>query len=505
MTKRVVLILFLITLLGAFLRFYQLSIYPHGLYIDEVSIGVNAYDILTKGKDEYGVSFPLWFKAFGEYKAPVYIYLTSLAMMVFGKTEFSVRFFSALSGTFMIPLVFFLGSLLQKKIKGASLFPLIAAGVFAVTPWSIHFSRGGFEANLALFFYLSGLISFFYSIEKRKQWFLYLSLIFFSLTPFTYASYRIIMPLTVLCLMVFSLRSKNMSRRVAIILSLGFIIFFVPIVLFSLTSEGSTRLAQTSAFSEYPEVTSIMQQLLVYPAVFIKNFLASFSPLFLFVHGDQNGRHQIPDWGVLLRWQIPFILIGILSLFKSKERKFKYAIFLSFLIIPLSSAITRPSPHTLRLLPLVIPFTLLTAWGITTSIRSRKKIGKIVSIVFLIVACFEFVLYFHTYRDIYPGTNGLDWGGEIKEVVQQTKELRKPNEDVFIDKNTYIHPIYFSFYAPEIPVKIVDEGWVKPIDDKNQNVLYIRPSYKEKDTSYIKKTIYLQNQNKDIYANIWEL
>src|SRR4051812_19724477 len=95
-----------ILLLSAFLRFYDIGNDPPGLYIDEVSIGYNAYSILKTGKDEFGASFPMAFRSFGEYKMPVYIYTTSLAMALFGKSEFSVRFTSAFSGVVTILLFY---------------------------------------------------------------------------------------------------------------------------------------------------------------------------------------------------------------------------------------------------------------------------------------------------------------------------------------------------------------------------------------------------------------
>jgi hypothetical protein len=47
---------------------------PVGFFVDEASIAYNAHSISQHGSDEYGQVFPLYFRAFGEYKSPVYIY-----------------------------------------------------------------------------------------------------------------------------------------------------------------------------------------------------------------------------------------------------------------------------------------------------------------------------------------------------------------------------------------------------------------------------------------------
>ena len=155
------LLLCAILLLALFLRFYQITTNPPGLYIDEVSIGLNAYDILTTGKDQYGTPYPLAFQSFGDYKMPVYIYLVSGSIALFGKTELAIRFPSAFFGTLTVLAIFLLmRELLQvdKKLKPFALpAALGSALLFAILPWHLQFSRGGFEVCVALCFYLFGL------------------------------------------------------------------------------------------------------------------------------------------------------------------------------------------------------------------------------------------------------------------------------------------------------------------------------------------------------------
>lgn len=60
-------LILLIFILGFSVRIYNLIGVPYGFHADEASFGYNAYTILTKGTDEYGKSFPIFFKSFGEY------------------------------------------------------------------------------------------------------------------------------------------------------------------------------------------------------------------------------------------------------------------------------------------------------------------------------------------------------------------------------------------------------------------------------------------------------
>ena len=111
-----ILVVFLITFFGGFLRFYKITQNPPSLNGDELSFGYAAYSILKTGKDEYGVRLPLVFKSVGDYKNPVLGYLLILPVKIFGLTDFAVRFPNALVGTFSIPIFFlFLLDIFKKK------------------------------------------------------------------------------------------------------------------------------------------------------------------------------------------------------------------------------------------------------------------------------------------------------------------------------------------------------------------------------------------------------
>src|SRR5690348_13812268 len=102
-------LLCLIVLLAVFLRFYQLGINPPSLTWDEVAWGYNAYTLGIDGKDEFGHFLPYTsFISFGDYKPPVYAYLTVVPVWLFGLTEFAVRFPSALFGTLTVLVTYFL-------------------------------------------------------------------------------------------------------------------------------------------------------------------------------------------------------------------------------------------------------------------------------------------------------------------------------------------------------------------------------------------------------------
>src|SRR3989338_5389259 len=159
-----ILLIISITLLAALLRFYQLGSNPPSLDWDEVSLAYNAYSIIRTGADEYGNASPLLsIRSFNDYKPPMYVYSLIPSLLLFGKTDFAVRFPSALAGTLTVLFTYFLvkelfgihlGGVGKQHPRGVA---LLAALLLAISPWHLQFSRIAFEANLALFFFVAGM------------------------------------------------------------------------------------------------------------------------------------------------------------------------------------------------------------------------------------------------------------------------------------------------------------------------------------------------------------
>ena len=147
-------LIYLIITLGLFLRVVYLNINPPGLTVDEVSIGYNAYSILKTGRDEYGTFLPFDFKSLGDYKPPLYIYLTAFSEAVFGLNEFAVRFPAALLGTISIIFIYYFLQILFLLYWSLFLLPFCVCWESSQqrqVPFFQHF--GGQQASPCLFFY----------------------------------------------------------------------------------------------------------------------------------------------------------------------------------------------------------------------------------------------------------------------------------------------------------------------------------------------------------------
>lgn len=372
-------ILFIIVVFAGILRFYNLAGDPPGLYIDEVAIGYNAYTILTTGKDEYGTSWPLAFRSYGDYKMPGYIYLTAASMAIFGKNDFAVRFPSAILGTLTVGLLYFFCKELFDRCKDtfirerADLIALTASFLLAISSWHIQFSHAGFEVNVGLFLMLLGVLCMFYYYKSEQIRYFILAIASFLLAFYTYHIYRILIPLIILILGYIWIRYKQHILKKTAIYSLAGFILALPMIIFSFSANGLERLSATSAFSGVHS-KSLILNFLNDLSIYLHNYLSYFSWQFLFIQGDQMGRHQIPGFGEFALWEWPFLLIGAFMLLKLKSSWGKWMLFICIAISPMAAALGNPTPHALRALPLVIPLTIIIAIGLIYILSVSKNI-----------------------------------------------------------------------------------------------------------------------------------
>lgn len=509
--KFVRLILVLIVLLAGILRFFNVQNVPPGLYIDEVSSAYNGYSVMQAGKDEHGKPYPLWFEAFGEYKMPGLIYSIGLSTSVFGKNEFAVRFPSAFLGTLTVLLLYFLVVKVlafdRKNFFKEPIFnylPLLSAFLLAIAPWHIQFSRGGFDATLALFLYVGGFLFFANYWEKKSLRYLLLSFLFFSLTLYTYNAYRITSGITLVILTILHFRTfPNLKKHILISGILAFLLM-LPVIQFSLTGAGVTRFEQTSAFSQLKNLP-LEQKITQYPLTYLKNYFTYFSPYFLFVFGDGIGRHQISGWGVLYRWMWPALLIGLYVLLKNSSSVLVRLTALLYALGPLSAALAVPSPHSLRSLLMVIPIVITVAAGLLFLLNKLWKKRVLLSIVIGLVMIFEFAFYLHYYYFHYTKINIPDWGAGNKQIVETSKKYENKYQRVMIEGDLGLTYIYFLFYGAKVVPTPVESGWTKPKEWEDQKVLFIRRYYGKTDAKNIIDQVRIPNQNNDIIAQFWEL
>ncbi len=528
----------IILILSVAIRIWGLNSTPPALNWDEVSIGYNAYSILNTGKDEWGISFPISFRAYGDYKLPGYIYSVVPFVALFGLNEWSIRLLSALSGVGTVASIFMILRLLTKSNRTSVVGMMIAA----LTPWLIIMSRIALEANLALFLLTLSMYLFIKGLRREK--YLIFSVLTLAIAMFTYNSVRVIaLPLVLLCILIYKKELLGVSK-LKMLTGLLLVLLMVVVYLLAIFGDSAARFKWTTILDSgailrinelrgssglsaplntlrYNKATYLIPKVLT-------NYISHFSPNFLFINGGSQYQYSVPGNGLISWVLLPLWIFGLAGVFKERQR-WQLLILGWVIISPLGGAITRDAPHALRSLFLVVPLTLFAGLGfgyMTKNLKpSYQKVLFGVVVIGLLVSLLQFWI---SYIGIYRSNYSWSWQYGYKEAVLfANKEADKYDRVVFTKKYGEPHE-FFLFYSSYNPKQLMDSSnviryhrsdwfWVDRISkyefindweikeklkDANSTLLVTSPGNYPEGSKYI-KTIYFLNH--DAAFDIMEL
>jgi 4-amino-4-deoxy-L-arabinose transferase-like glycosyltransferase len=466
MKKSKIAILIILSFAG-FLRLYRIGSYP-ALNADEAAIGCNAYSLLKTGRDEHGISWPIHFKSFGDFKPGGYFYLVLPSVAILGLNTLAVRLPAVILSVLTIFIVYKLSELLWNDQK----LGLIWALILSISPWHLHFSRGGWESNTAIFFISLGIYFFFAAIKKDRQFSTFsFQFSIFSLiaSMYIYHSARLIAPLLFIGLVFFNFQKLWQSRRKFYLpIIVGFLLIF-PLSLSFLKGGASSRFSGVGLFADtgplwrinelraqHPSPDNILPTILHnrylgYVLSLAENYFSHFNGNFLFVSGDEVPRSKIPGMGQMHLISFFTLILGMGVFIKSEKIHYKYLPVIWLLISPIASALTFQAPSALRALSMVVPLTFLVAYGCKKLLCIKEKLLRVTSYGLIICGYLWGIMswwnnYFVHYLQQYPTA----WPQGYQEAVEWMSD--QPNQAFTIvtkHDQPYILTAFYSKYSPE--------------------------------------------------------
>jgi 4-amino-4-deoxy-L-arabinose transferase-like glycosyltransferase len=325
---------------------------PPGYYIDESSISYNAYTISQTGVDESGTRWPLYFRSFGDYKNPIYIYLLAGIYRVTGPSILAARMLSALCGVLAALALGLLATRISSREVG-----LFVALMALLTPWLFEMSRVVLE--VALYPFILGLFLLCAhrgATKTRWGWSEIVSLaMMLTLLTYTYSIGRLIGPLFALGLIFFASR----ERRAGVLITWGlYAVTLAPLLLFQRRHPG----ALTGRFS----LITYLQPSYTSPdnlREFVKHYFGNLNPWRLWVTGDPNFEQIAHLYGapLLLIATGLMALVGVVLILRHHRREAWWRFVLYCLLVSVVPAsLTKEYEHMLRLAPLPVFVILLT-------------------------------------------------------------------------------------------------------------------------------------------------
>lgn len=471
---------FLILILAAVLRFWNLGTVPPGPNWDEAALGYNAYSILNTGKDEYGISFPLSLRSFDDYKPPLYMYLAVPSVALFDLNVWSVRLPAVLVGLFAVIGVFLVTrEFIQysAKKKEWQYIPLLAMFVFSISPWHLQFSRMAFEAGIGVAIIIWAVVTFLWGLRSPRV--LSISAFLFGLSLYAYHSQRVFAPLLCMVLAaVFFKQLRSQWKTLFLPVAIG-VITIAPLIPVFTDATTLTRLRGTSALSDQTRLLerSVIKlernreqgnllglvfdnRRVVFVQTLLEGYLSHFSPGWLFVRGD-NARHHAPGMGLLYHIELPFFLIGLYLLAKH-GKKMMVVVLGWMLIAPIAASPTTELPHAIRTLVFLPTFQIVIAvgiWHVYQQVLSKPlfiRYGVLAGM--LCLWCLNVGYYLTMYHLHQNREYSRFWQYGYKDAVEYAKEHYSKYDSIVVSTALEQPHMFFLFYLRYDPRQYLSEG-----------------------------------------------
>jgi 4-amino-4-deoxy-L-arabinose transferase-like glycosyltransferase len=467
-------LLFGIVVLAAVLRFAWLGQHPAGVTPDEIQQGYSAYSVLKTGKDEWGDLLPIFPRSFGDYRPPLYVYLTVPAVALFDLNMFAVRLPSAVFGVLGVMVMYLLTLELFKQRAVA----LLAALILAISSWHFFYSRAAWESNATIVFFMLGLWMFLKADSGKRlairSWWMVGSAISFGLTMFGYYSFQMFTPLFVAGLI--ALRSwqgdfkQHLKDRKKWLFVAVFGLFVLTLIYGQLFTGAGRRAGDAALYN--PENLAALRDVQVdnplpqpwgrvinnkiayLGSQFSQNYLGYFSTTFLASPDrSDSSLYNLPGQWLLSVWEIIFVLVGLFMLFKTKVQNGSI-LMLWMLIAPIPAALTRNYMHTQRVEVLLLIFPILAAFGIWSAITNIKKIPLRYGLIGL-VGLFMFGslvkrVDFYAFRQFDRPLGGVHYN--YQEIFAYTEANKDKYDQILFTKSQGQPQIYLAFYSKMDPV-----------------------------------------------------
>ena len=414
--RKIVFILFFFSLL---LRVAWWSKFPPGFTADEATMGYDAYSLLKTGKDQFGTSWPLAFRSFGDYRPPLYIYASMPFVAIFGLTPLAVRLPSMIAGSLEIVLIYLVGKEIFSQKAG-----LYSAILLMLSPWSILQTRFAQETNLSTLTIFAGISGLIFWIRKNKWKYIVYSALFFGLSFYSYHNARLTTPLILLGCLILIMSVKKVSGRQVAAAAIIVILMVLPLMVWMKNNPQAIfrRASSQSVFADqgikgslwkdivsmppgYPVWLSRLQhnKPLYYGRVILKGYLSHFDPRFLFFSGDPHERFRTPYSGVLNWTMLLFLPIGFVMVVSRCFRganSFSLRLIVWWLLIaPVVASLSIIVPNSQHAQDLMIPLHLVGGIGAALVFERMAVLQKSLAISLFFVS---FSLFLYGYMQVIP-------------------------------------------------------------------------------------------------------
>ncbi|HWW75514.1 MAG TPA: glycosyltransferase family 39 protein, partial [Pyrinomonadaceae bacterium] len=322
--------------------------------------------------------WPLYFRAFGDYKNPVYVYLLAAVFRVTGPGAAAARLLSAGLGALAALLL----GLLAARMTGRAEAGAVVGCSALLTPWLYESSRLVFEVAAYPFVCALFLLALWRaSREERWDAFGVASVAAtLALLTYTYSIGRLLGPLLALGLALFVTR-RNLARVVRT--WAAYALTLAPLFVYALRHRGALG-GRFSLITYVTPESSVAEDV----RGFVLHYLADVNPWRWLVTGEQNIRDHLPDAPALLAATFVMAAAGlVVVLFKQRREAWWRFVFYALAVSVVPAALTVNEFPQLRLVAVPVLLHVLLAPAVAwLSEGGRRKRAVLYAGVVLVLA-----------------------------------------------------------------------------------------------------------------------
>lgn len=342
-------ILVLIIVTAVFFRFYKLDVLPPGLHPDEAANGLDIFRMI----DHH--DFRVLYNTNGPREA-LFFYLQAIFVLAVGNSILALRIAPAIIGTLAVVMAYLWATDWFGRRTG-----LVAAFIFAVSPWAVTITRDGFRASMvplmiASVAYLAGK-----AYKTQKVVYFIAAGIVAGLGLYTYVAFQLFVGIVILALAFLVILRRKWFKASWQKIGLGFLSFLVvlsPMIIFTIKhpNDSFARSGGTSFMNKGLNGGKPLQTLVdsTTKTLLMFNF-----------RGDANYRHNLGGLPMLNVFIGIMMLLGVFVCLVRIGRLKYFMVLAIFGTMLLPAALTAESlPHALRAVGAMPAVFIIAAIGI---------------------------------------------------------------------------------------------------------------------------------------------
>jgi 4-amino-4-deoxy-L-arabinose transferase-like glycosyltransferase len=378
-------------------RLVGLASFPIYFFTDEAVQTVSAVDLIRNHfRDQDGIFLPTYFINGPFYNLSFSVYLQVLPYLLFGKSMLVTRGVSVLVSLLAAGSV---GLILRDIFKVRYWWS--GALLLAIAPaWFLH-SRTAFEVVIFVSFYAAFLYAYLL-YRHRSPDYLNATIVLAALAFYSYSPGQVVIAATAVLLLVSDAR-YHWQNRATVLRGLALLVILaLPYLRFRLQHPEAPLDHLRKLGSYWVQPLTLNEKISQY----ISEYLFGLSPGYWYLPNERDlPRHLMKGYGHLLRWTLPFAVIGLLQSLKTFRSSAYRTLLIALFLAPAGSALVQVG--ITRALVFIIPVTLLTALGLSEVMAwlEARKISRPVLSTGLFL--FLTVLSFGMLRDALA--NGPTW------------------------------------------------------------------------------------------------